>query len=191
MFTIDLDNNIAAHTTTPASTDNLQLFATEKELAKLAADWPASRLVETWNSFAGVAPFDDLKPVKKFTNRKAAVARLWEAIQRLSRDVAPQAERVAPAKGKAKQSPVKAARRGRAQKGRRGATPQPSGRHSMQRSLQASLALLLAMSLLVGASAATVPVRAWKTICPPYPPCCGQVLSSTFRPAWEPLPGTV
>jgi hypothetical protein len=34
--------------------------------------WPASRLVDTWNSFAGVAPFDDLKPVKKFASRKAA-----------------------------------------------------------------------------------------------------------------------
>ena len=27
--------------------------------------------------FAGVARFDDLKPVKKFTNRKSAVARIW------------------------------------------------------------------------------------------------------------------
>jgi hypothetical protein len=60
----------------PASIDNLQLFATEKELAKLAADWPASRLIEIWNSFAGVAPFDDLKAVKKFTSRNSAVARI-------------------------------------------------------------------------------------------------------------------
>ena len=34
--------------------------------------------METWNSFAGVAPFDDLKPVKKFTSRKLAVTRIWE-----------------------------------------------------------------------------------------------------------------
>ena len=46
-----------------------QSFSKEKELAKLTAEWPASRLVETWNSFAGVAPYDDLKPVKKFTDR--------------------------------------------------------------------------------------------------------------------------
>src|SRR5208282_4834426 len=51
---------------------------------KLAGSWPATRLVEVWNSFAGVAPFDNLKPVKKFTDRKAAVARIWEAIQRLA-----------------------------------------------------------------------------------------------------------
>jgi hypothetical protein len=33
-------------------------------------------------------------PVKKFTSRAAAVARLWAAVQRLSPDVAPQADRV-------------------------------------------------------------------------------------------------
>ena len=38
---------------------------------------------------------------------------------------------------------------------------------------------------------ATVPLVAWNTICPPYPPCCGKVLSSTFRPVEESLPGTV
>jgi hypothetical protein len=55
--------------------------------------------------------------VKKFTSRKAAVARIWEAVRRLSPDVAPQAEHVTPAKGKAKKSPAKAARRVVAQKG--------------------------------------------------------------------------
>ena len=54
-----------------------------------------------------------------------------------------------------------------------------------------SLATLAVEALTAVSSAATVPVRAWKTICPPYPPCCGQVLSSRFRPSWEPLPGTV
>src|SRR5580704_5759526 len=90
-FTIDSDNNITAHAGLPASADNLQSFATAKDLAKLAADWPATRLVEIWNSFAGVAPFDNLKPVKKFTNRKGAIARIWEAVQRLSADAAQQA----------------------------------------------------------------------------------------------------
>jgi hypothetical protein len=116
VFTIDSDNNIAVHTGSPASTENLETFATEKELAKLAADWPASRMVETWNSFAGVAPFDDLKPVKKFTSRKLAVSRVWAAVQRLA-DPAPQAEPVAPAKGKAKKSPARAAGRVKAPKG--------------------------------------------------------------------------
>jgi integrase/recombinase XerD len=116
-FTIDAENNIVAHTEAPGKTDNLQAFASEKELAKLSADWPASRLVDTWNSFAGVAPFDDLKPVKKFTSRKAAVSRIWQAIQRLSPDGAQQAPSVAPAKGKSKKSPTKAKRRDTARKG--------------------------------------------------------------------------
>ena len=116
-FTIDSENNIAAHAGIPAGADNLQSFATEKELAKLTAEWPGTRLVDIWNSFAGVAPFDDLKPVKKFTNRKAAVARIWAAVQRLSADGAQPAADVAPAKGKAKKSPAKGPRRARAQKG--------------------------------------------------------------------------
>jgi hypothetical protein len=51
-FTIDSDNNITAHAGLPASADNLQSFTTGKDLAKLAADWPVTRLVEIWNSFA-------------------------------------------------------------------------------------------------------------------------------------------
>jgi hypothetical protein len=117
VFTIDPDNNIAVHAGPPASTENLETFATEKELAKLAADWPGPRLVDTWNSFAGVAPFNDLKPVKKFTSRKLAVARVWAAVQRLAANVAQPARDDAPAKGKAKKSPEKTAGRARAPKG--------------------------------------------------------------------------
>jgi hypothetical protein len=115
MFTIDENNNIAVSAGVPAGNENLQTFATEKELAKLAADWPATRLVETWNSFAGVAPFDDLNPVKKFTSRKLAVARIWAAVQRLANAAEP-ARDVAPAAKPAKKSPTKAQRRVRAPK---------------------------------------------------------------------------
>jgi hypothetical protein len=108
-FTIDSDNNITALLKAPADPTNT--FASEKDLAKLAADWPAPRFIECWNSFAGVAPFDDLKPVKKFTDRKAAVARIWKAVTRLSPDVAPQAAHVAPVKAKAKEAPAKGKRR--------------------------------------------------------------------------------
>jgi hypothetical protein len=115
-FTIDSENNIAAHAGLPADADNLQSFATEKELAKLAAEWPAPRLVEVWNSFAGVAPFTELKPVKKFTNRKSAVARIWAAVQRLSPNGPQPVPDVAPPMDKAKKSPAKARRRARARK---------------------------------------------------------------------------
>ena len=83
-FTIDTDNNITAHAAAPAAQDNLAAFASQKELSKIAAEWPISRLVEVWNSFAGVPPFSDLKPVKKFTDRKAATTRIWEELLRTS-----------------------------------------------------------------------------------------------------------
>jgi hypothetical protein len=95
-FAIDTDNTITAYLTGEAIPEGQEHFASEKELAKLAANWPADRLVQVWNSFAGVTPFDDLKPVKKFTDRKTAVARVWKAIQRLDAPAAPQAAGVAP-----------------------------------------------------------------------------------------------
>jgi len=109
-FTIDSENNIAAHAEVPAGADNLQTFATEKELAKLSAEWPGSRLVEIWNSFAGVAPFGELNAVKKFTNRSTGVARIWEAIQRLRIEDTPGADS-APTMAKPKKSPAKAHKR--------------------------------------------------------------------------------
>jgi hypothetical protein len=60
MFTIDSENDIAAPAGSPASGAHLETFATEKDLAKPAAEWPATRLAEIWNAFAGVTPFDDL-----------------------------------------------------------------------------------------------------------------------------------
>jgi hypothetical protein len=90
LFAIDNDNNITAFPAAEQIPEGQEHFATEKELAKLAANWPADRLVQVWNGFAGVTPFDELKPVKKFTDRKSAVARVWKAIQRLDAPVAPE-----------------------------------------------------------------------------------------------------
>ena len=55
-LTIDAENNVTAHAVLPADADESQSFSTAKELAKLTAEWPASRLVETWNSFVGSRP---------------------------------------------------------------------------------------------------------------------------------------
>ena len=100
-FAIDTDNNITAFTAAEQVPEGQDRFATEKEFAKLSADWPITRFVEVWNAFAGVVPFDDLKPVKKFTDRKTAVTRIWKAIQALTPAPAPQAAPVAPKKAKA------------------------------------------------------------------------------------------
>src|SRR5271155_1901341 len=97
IFTIDPDDNITALVEVPADADRSTTFSNEKELAKLVAEWPISRLINAWNSFAGVAPFQELKPIKKFTDRKSAVTRSWAAMQRLSADVAPPERDVAPA----------------------------------------------------------------------------------------------
>src|SRR5208282_784615 len=56
------------------------------------------RPVEIWNSFAGAAPFINLKPVKKFANRKAAVERIWEAVQVLLANVGKPASTTRPRK---------------------------------------------------------------------------------------------
>ena len=89
IFTIDSENNIAAHGSASEITDKgSEQFTSEKELAQLAADWPGSRLVDIWNRIPG------LTPVKRFTNRAVATARIWRAVESLgsgehSGDVAP------------------------------------------------------------------------------------------------------
>ncbi len=105
-FTIDTDNNITAFAALEdalnhgiGSTEGT--FSTEKELTKLSAAWPIARFAEVWNGFAGVVPFGDLKPIKKFTDRKSAVTRIWKAIQSLTPTPAQHAAPAAPKKAKA------------------------------------------------------------------------------------------
>jgi hypothetical protein len=64
---------------------NSERFSNEAALAKLAANWPAARLVEIYNSLPGVTP------VRKFKDRATAVSRIWKAIQSLGQ-AAPAAE---------------------------------------------------------------------------------------------------
>ncbi|MGA2184075.1 MAG: hypothetical protein ABSH47_13705, partial [Bryobacteraceae bacterium] len=72
-YTIDEQNNVtafasaeeaAAATNTPFHT-----FASEQELAELAAGWPAERLLAIWNSLPGVTPAKGVK------NANAAASR--------------------------------------------------------------------------------------------------------------------
>ena len=79
-FTIENEtNNITAHATKQeaAAVPNAESFASDVDLAELAANWPAPRLIEIWNSIPGNTP------VKKFTDRKTAATRIWKAIQSL------------------------------------------------------------------------------------------------------------
>ena len=87
-FTIDSDNNITVFASMQQAKTSDQsgavIFTSQEELGKLAAHWPTHRLVDIWNSLPGFVP------VKKFTDRKTAIARIWKAIQSLQ--PAPEAE---------------------------------------------------------------------------------------------------
>jgi hypothetical protein len=119
-FTIDAENNIAAFAAVEVAAglpEGSTAFASEKELQRLAASWPAERLVEIWNGIPGV------KATTRFTNRKAGVTRVWKAIQGLAAAVetkpAPTPE-AKPKKTSAKNTapaPSKAAKPAKAAKG--------------------------------------------------------------------------
>jgi hypothetical protein len=89
-FTINSENEINAFASAAeakqAATEGTAVFGSEETLIAVADDWPGTRLVEIWNSLPGVTP------VRKFTNRRVAVERIWKAIQQLQ-PVAPTPER--------------------------------------------------------------------------------------------------
>jgi hypothetical protein len=88
-YTIDNEtNNITAHATAKEaeSVAGAESFATADAFAGLAANWPSARLVQIWNSLPGATA------ITKFKDRKTAVTRLWNAIQRLGEPVATQAQ---------------------------------------------------------------------------------------------------
>jgi hypothetical protein len=95
-FTIDRNNHITALPFTPEAQVNPEAarFSGVQDLGRLAKGWPGPRLVEIWNALPGQ------KPVKKFTNRKVAVSRIWAAAQRLTAEPSPQGLRLVPGKTK-------------------------------------------------------------------------------------------
>ena len=115
-FTIDHENNItvfASEKQAKASdATGAEAFTSREELTKLAAEWPGGRLVEIWNSLTGV------DPVKKFTDRKTAITRIWKAIQSLQPASAEAQETAAPAHdvGKGRAAKSKATRKAKRSK---------------------------------------------------------------------------
>src|SRR6185295_16682775 len=102
-FTIDNENNITAYRPGEVIPDgSAERFTSEKDLGEIATEWPASRLVEVWNSIPG------LTPIKKFTSRKTAMARIWKAAQSLVSG--PNAPDVAPKAAKATKQPNRKAK---------------------------------------------------------------------------------
>jgi hypothetical protein len=96
-------------------TTTFESFTSQKELAQLAAAWPAERLVAIWNSLPGV------KPAKNFKTAKIGAGKIWTNIQGLGEAATPakakaekkakggaKAAKGAPAKGKATKNAPKA-----------------------------------------------------------------------------------
>jgi hypothetical protein len=93
-FTIDEQHNItafgSAEEAAVATATPFGSFASQKELARLVAGWPAEHLVAIWNGLPGV------EPVKKFKNAKIAASRIWQRIQSLGEAAKPAAEPARP-----------------------------------------------------------------------------------------------
>jgi len=116
-YTIDKENSITAFASKEEAGEG-ETFSTQQELASLVAEWPADRLIEIWNGIPG------LTPVKKFTDRKSAVSRIWKAIQSLdggateAASMAPERANKPKAGGK-KGKKAKTAAKAKAAKGKR------------------------------------------------------------------------
>src|ERR1700735_4535708 len=132
-FTIDTDNNITAHGTpeeaVATAATPFDSFASQKELAELAAGWPAERLVAIWNSLPGVTP------VKKFKDRTTAATRIWKSIQELGESVKPKLEQpLQPKPGRKSNDGAQAAKgavtKGKATKRARTAKNAPQGKRA-------------------------------------------------------------
>src|ERR1700694_7068 len=110
-FLIDAENSITALGSQQADFEG-EIFASQQELADLAANWPANRLIEVWNGIPG------LTPVKKFTDRKSAVARIWKAIQSLDGGGATEAATTAPKQASNAKAPAKQPKKAKTAKAR-------------------------------------------------------------------------
>ncbi len=81
VFAIDKAYHVVAYVS-PEAAEKARLggacvFSSEGELNALAREWPGARLVALWNGLPGVPR------VRKFTDRKTAVRRIFQAMQRL------------------------------------------------------------------------------------------------------------
>jgi hypothetical protein len=118
-FAINQDNNITAFASAEeaaqAGEATAMKFDSSEALAKVSVEWPLSRFVEIWNSVPGN------REVKKFSDRKKAIARIWKAIQPLAGSAQPsepEAKHKKPVQGAKPAKKAKAAKKAAAaQKG--------------------------------------------------------------------------
>jgi hypothetical protein len=77
MFSITTDNQVRAFASEEQLPAGSAVFANARELTALVHDWPTTRLLAVWNQLPGA------KQIRKFTDRKSGLRRLWEAVQGL------------------------------------------------------------------------------------------------------------
>ncbi len=80
VYSITANNEVLAFASRQQSSGEGAVFGSVEELAAWVEQWPLARLAEVWNQLPGA------KPVRKFTDRKTAVRRLWEALQAVAPD---------------------------------------------------------------------------------------------------------
>src|ERR1700694_1785884 len=84
-FTIDNETNEITLHASPEAAETVphsDRFTTAEELLALSDKWSTARLIQIWNTLPGTPP------VKKFTDRKTAVSRIWKALQVLDAPLA-------------------------------------------------------------------------------------------------------
>ncbi|MGD1097149.1 MAG: DUF3489 domain-containing protein [Bryobacteraceae bacterium] len=96
IFLIDAENHVTAFSETSQVSvpKGGYKFASATELATLAAGWPVTRLVEIWNRLPKVSA------VRRFTDRKTAVRRIWGALQELEPSSTAPSQKSATVRGK-------------------------------------------------------------------------------------------
>jgi hypothetical protein len=77
LFLITANNQVRVLASGQKATAGDVVFGSAEELAASVHEWPMARLAEVWNQLPGA------KQIRKFIDRKAAVRRLWEALQGL------------------------------------------------------------------------------------------------------------
>ena len=116
-FTITESNEIVAFSTpeeaSAATQTPFDSFASEQELAELAAAWPTARPLAILNSLPGE------KPTKKLKDPKTAASRIWARIQGLGDAAQPETEPTKPKGGKKAKGSAQSAK-GKPAKGKSG-----------------------------------------------------------------------
>jgi hypothetical protein len=75
MFSITTNNQVRVFASEREAPAGEAVFGSAEQFAALVQEWPLARLVEVWNQLPGA------KQLRKFTDRKSGVRRLWEAVQ--------------------------------------------------------------------------------------------------------------